>query len=194
MTHQEYLNQLGRYLKHIPPKDYQDTPDYFAEYFEERGPQHAEQVMADLGSPKEAAHDILTHLYEKERDNERPRNRNLLRLVGLSLLTAPLNLAATLALFSLFLLLLLLLFLILLAFSGLWASLILAGLASFWLAIEVATLAWFTSLFFLGLGMIAISLGLLATRGTIVLGSRLCQHLLHSIRQVIYKGEPYETV
>lgn len=59
MNQTEYLNQLNRYLKKLPKSDYENAMDYFTEYFEEAGEQRA---IAELGTPKEAAAEILYNL------------------------------------------------------------------------------------------------------------------------------------
>lgn len=59
MNQSEYLNQLRKYLKKLPKPDYENAMEYFTEYFEEVGEQRA---MGELGTPKEAASDILDNL------------------------------------------------------------------------------------------------------------------------------------
>ncbi len=59
MNRSEYLNQLRKYLKKLPKPDYENAMEYFTEYFEEVGEQRA---MEELGTPKEAASDILDNL------------------------------------------------------------------------------------------------------------------------------------
>ncbi|MBF1707103.1 MAG: hypothetical protein HXO91_00805, partial [Streptococcus sanguinis] len=52
MTRTEYLAELEKYLKKLPRKDYEETMDYFTEYFDEVGPEGEAAAIADLGSPK----------------------------------------------------------------------------------------------------------------------------------------------
>ena len=66
MKRTEYLAQLDKYLKKLPKNDYQEAMDYFVEYFDEAGPENEESVIAELGSPKEAAHDIMVNLLDKK--------------------------------------------------------------------------------------------------------------------------------
>lgn len=66
MTRNEYLAHLQRYLKRLPAEDYQDAMEHFNEYFDEAGPEHETQVIAELGSPKQAARETLDQLYEKK--------------------------------------------------------------------------------------------------------------------------------
>ena len=66
MTRTEYLNQLEAYLMKLPQSDRIEAMDYFKELFDDAGPEGEEELIASLGSPKEAAHDILTTLLDKK--------------------------------------------------------------------------------------------------------------------------------
>ncbi|MFU2203667.1 DUF1700 domain-containing protein [Streptococcus hyovaginalis] len=97
MTRTEYLAKLDRYLHRLPEKDYQEAMDYFTEYFDEAGPENEAQVMTELGTPKEAAQDLLEQLWDKQEDREPSRSRfKGLRLALLTLIVAPLSLLAIL--------------------------------------------------------------------------------------------------
>ena len=65
MTKVEYLAKLDCYLRKLPKDDYQEAMDYFREYFDESGPENEEAVIAELGTPKEAARDIISRLLER---------------------------------------------------------------------------------------------------------------------------------
>lgn len=73
MTRTEYLAQLDNYLKKLPQTDYQEALDYFTEYFDEVGPEGESAAMAELGSPKEAAHEIIINLLDKKNRRRQPR-------------------------------------------------------------------------------------------------------------------------
>ena len=62
MTRKEYMEQLRKYLKRLPKEDYDNAIEYFSEYFDEAGPENEQQVMEELGQPKEAARELLLHL------------------------------------------------------------------------------------------------------------------------------------
>lgn len=66
MTKVEYLAKLDKYLRKLPKEDYQEAMDYFSEYFEEAGPENEAQVIAELGTPKEAARDIISRLLDEK--------------------------------------------------------------------------------------------------------------------------------
>lgn len=76
--------------------------DYFREYFEEAGPENETQVIAELGTPKEAARDIISRLLdEKIIDQEkRPKGRvSVVWLAILAILATPVALPLALVLF-----------------------------------------------------------------------------------------------
>ena len=70
--------------------------DYFTEYFDEVGPEGEAAAIADLGSPKEAAHEIMLNLLDKkvEEDNQdsssSKNTKNIVQIAILSILAAPL--------------------------------------------------------------------------------------------------------
>lgn len=66
MTKIDYLAKLDKYLRKLPKEDYQEAMDYFSEYFEEAGPENEAQVIAELGTPKEAARDIISRLLDEK--------------------------------------------------------------------------------------------------------------------------------
>lgn len=86
MTRADYLNQLEQALFQLHPSARQEALDYFNEYFDEK--ENDEQAIQELGSPKEAAHEILANLYYPQygladhplypcRPNRRPPSNHL---------------------------------------------------------------------------------------------------------------------
>lgn len=62
MNREEYLRELSKYLKKLPKKDYDDTMNYFEEYFDEVGVEGEQDLIRELGSPSVAASEILSKL------------------------------------------------------------------------------------------------------------------------------------
>lgn len=71
MTRNEYMEQLEKYLKRLPKEDYDNAIEYFSEYFDEAGAENEQQVMKELGEPKEAARELLLNLLEESVGNKR---------------------------------------------------------------------------------------------------------------------------
>lgn len=70
MNRKEYLNQLDKYLRRLPSEDYQNAMDYFTELFDEAGPDKEAEVIAELGSPREASMEILSALLDKQMEQQ----------------------------------------------------------------------------------------------------------------------------
>lgn len=161
MTRTEYLAQLDHYLKKLPAKDYQEAMDYFTEYFDEVGPEGEAVAMAELGSPKEAAHEIIINLLDKkiEEDSSVKNSKQIVQIAILSILAAPLAiplliLALTLV-FTFFLLISVFAFVMAVFAFAMFAI----GASLIW---DSLTLGMTTSLpaFALSLGMSLLALGL----------------------------------
>ncbi len=66
MTRNEYMEQLKKYLKRLPKEDYDNAIEYFSEYFDEAGSENEQQVMEELGEPREAARELLLNLLQEK--------------------------------------------------------------------------------------------------------------------------------
>ena len=165
MTRTEYLAQLEKYLKKLPAKDYQEAMDYFTEYFDEVGPEGEATAIAELGNPKEAAHEIIINLLDKkiEEDSQEAssvkNSKQIVQIAILSILAAPLAiplliLALTL-IFTFFLLVSVLAF-VMAVFTF---AMLLLGASLIW---DSLTLGMATSIpaFALSLGMSFLALGM----------------------------------
>lgn len=192
MTRYEYMDQLQAYLKHLPPADRQDTLDYFNEYFDEAGPDAEDSVMAELGSPRQAASDILANLYGREKIQENPRTSNMVWLLFLSICAAPMGIALATTLICTLLTILILFLSVLLLLACLWIVVFLLALSLAFLALEVLTLSWASSLLFLGLSLISLYLTILGSRLTIRLANQLLLRAIHWLQARISKGGSHE--
>lgn len=165
MTRTEYLAQLEKYFKKLPAKDYQEAMDYFTEYFDEVGPEGEAAAIAELGNPKEAAHEIIINLLDKkiEEDSQEAgsvkNSKQIVQIAILSILAAPLAiplliLALTL-IFTFFLLVSVLAF-VMAVFTF---AMLLLGASLIW---DSLTLGMATSIpaFALSLGMSFLAFGL----------------------------------
>lgn len=74
------MEQLRKYLKRLPKEDYENAIEYFSEYFDEAGPENEQQVMEELGEPKEAARELLLNLLQESvgdgKDSTGEKRRN----------------------------------------------------------------------------------------------------------------------
>ncbi len=155
MTRTEYLAQMERYLKRLPQKDYQEAMDYFTEYFDEAGIENEAQVIDELGSPKEAASEIIASVLGKHMDTPEKTPKSRATIVGLTILSLC---AAPIALPVLLALILFILAVLLACLASIIAAYVF-GLAG----IVVAGVTLFESITLLGTSFSAQAMGLGAT-------------------------------
>ncbi|TWT14407.1 DUF1700 domain-containing protein [Streptococcus sp. sy010] len=91
MTKTEYLGKLSKYLKKLPREDYQEAMDYFEEYFAEAGPDKEAEIMAELGSPRQAAQDIIDNILDKHLldESKQSSNKKLILILISAILISP---------------------------------------------------------------------------------------------------------
>ena len=66
MTREEYMAKLQKYLRKLPKQDYEDAIDYFNEYFSDTDEEGQQKLMEELGTPKEAAADLMCNLLDRK--------------------------------------------------------------------------------------------------------------------------------
>ena len=75
MTSGEYLKQLEKYLRKLPQSDYEDAMEYFTEYFADAGPENEQAVIKELGTPKQAAAELMRNLLKRKKNRKRRKKR-----------------------------------------------------------------------------------------------------------------------
>ncbi|MHC3567867.1 DUF1700 domain-containing protein [Streptococcus suis] len=191
MNRKEYLQNLEKYLKNLSKEDFQDTLDYFNEYFDEKD--NDEEAIIELGTPDEAAKEIIANLYDKERIEDKPNTSNMVWLTILAILAAPIGVPLAITLVALFITLLLITFSLFLLLISLWIVLLSLAIAQLLLAFDLLTLSWSSSLLFTGLALVCLALTLLGSKFTLDLGSKTFLLVLHWVQRKIRKGGYYET-
>ncbi|MBQ8198301.1 MAG: DUF1700 domain-containing protein [Lachnospiraceae bacterium] len=66
MNKNEFLRQLENLLSDLPEEERREAMEYYVEYFDEAGPEKEAEVLRELGSPSEVAHNIREDLAGKE--------------------------------------------------------------------------------------------------------------------------------
>jgi len=100
MDKQEYITHLRRGLKRLPKEETDKIVDYYIEYFDEAGEEHTQEVITDLGDPKELASKIIAELaikYINQPDKPIKGKFNGVKLSILSVCAAPIALPLALA-------------------------------------------------------------------------------------------------
>ena len=95
MTREEYMAKLQKYLRKLPKQDYEDAVEYFNEYFSDADEEGQQKLMKELGTPKEAAADLMCNLLDrkiKEQDDnaeEKKSRKGITTLAILTILSTP---------------------------------------------------------------------------------------------------------
>lgn len=187
MTRTEYLNQLEKYLRKLPKADFESAMQHFTEYFEEAGEAHEQSVINELGSPKEAAADLLHNLLKKDMDQKNPSREktasSLVRtmtLVFLAILLTPISVPILCGVLLILFLALLFLIIALAVFLYAGSSLIfqggtyfIEGLTAFFHSSAGGCILSGTGMFGIGSGILFLLLTLYLCRTLILVCTRL---------------------
>lgn len=104
MSREEYLRALSRELRRLPKDEYEKAMDYYVEYFEEAGPVKEQEIIKDLGSPKDVAAQIIMDAAMERMDKpQRSMKRGLstVWMVVLAVCAAPIALPLAIAILAL---------------------------------------------------------------------------------------------
>ena len=165
MTKSEYLAKLDKYLKKLPREDYLEAMDYFREYFDEAGPENEEEVIAELGAPKDAAHDIISRLLDEKivEDEKSPKNRAVIIWIAiLAILASPVALPLILALLMVIITILAIGIAIIAMVLALGVALLTSGVYMLVDSWSYFSIAPSTTALGVGLGLLSLGLALLA--------------------------------
>lgn len=157
MTKTEYLAKLTKYLRKLPQKDYEEALEYFMEYFEEAGPENEAQVIAELGTPKEAAHEVITRLLDEKiiEDKSSLRNKTtILWIAILAVLASPVALPILLFFLAMLMTLLMIIFAVIVTALALTFALLISGVYTFFTSFSLLSVSLASTLFGAGLGLL----------------------------------------
>ena len=188
MTKVDYLAKLDKYLRKLPKEDYQEAMDYFSEYFEEAGLENEAQVITELGTPKEAARDIISRLLdEKIIDQEKtPKSRvSMVWLAILAILSAPVTLTLALFLFLAVITILALGVAAIAVVLSLGVAFLTSGIYMLFDSWYYLNISFSTTALSFGLGLLALGLSLLA----LLVAGAVCKVVGRSIVNLARKTE-----
>lgn len=157
MTRTEYIAKLTKYLRKLPQKDYEEALEYFMEYFEEAGPENEAQVIAELGTPKEAAHEVISRLLDEKIIEEKSSLRNkttILWIAILAILASPVALPILLFFLAMLLTLLVVIFAVIVTALALTFALLISGIYTFFTSFSLLNISLASTLFGGGLGLL----------------------------------------
>lgn len=157
MTKTEYIAKLTKYLRKLPQKDYEEALEYFMEYFEEAGPENEAQVIAELGTPKEAAHEVISRLLDEKIIEEKSSLRNkttILWIAILAVLASPVALPILLFFLAMIVTLLMIIFAVIVTALALTFALLISGVYTFFTSFSLLSVSLASTLFGGGLGLL----------------------------------------
>ena len=157
MTRTEYIAKLTKYLRKLPQKDYEEALEYFMEYFEEAGPENEARIIAELGTPKEAAHEVISRLLEEKivEDKSSLRNKTaILWIAILAVLASPVALPILLFFLAMIMTLLMIIFAVIVTALALTFALLISGVYTFFTSFSLLSVSLASTLFGGGLGLL----------------------------------------
>ncbi|MGT2686752.1 DUF1700 domain-containing protein [Streptococcus porcinus] len=191
MTRTEYLTELQNQLRKLPEDDYLEAMDYFTEYFDEAGPENEDKVITDLGSPKEAAREIIGRLLENKIESEDKRPKHYAKIIWLtilSILAAPTAIPIFLAIVSLVLAIIVVITVIIFSLIILGISFFANGCYVLFDSFSYLSSSINSTILSFGIGLMMIGGSLLA----IMLGFEVCAALIRGgallIQKMIKRG------
>ena len=157
MTKTEYIAKLTKYLRKLPQQDYEEAIEYFMEYFEEAGPENEARVIAELGTPKEAAHEVISRLLEEKIVEDKSSLRNkitILWIAILAVLASPVALPILLFFLAMIVTLLMIIFAVIVTALALTFALLISGVYTFFTSFSLLSVSLASTLFGGGLGLL----------------------------------------
>ncbi|GAF63363.1 hypothetical protein BTS2_0254 [Bacillus sp. TS-2] len=196
MSKEEYLKKLQIKIKKLPKEDINEVMDFYNEYFLEAGDENSEAVISRLGSPSFVASQILADYAVKELDHptvSTKKSFSAMWLIILAILAAPIALPMLIVMVTLAFCLILVYGLFILTLAIVVFCLPISGIYSVISGFAVIFQQWQTSIFFVGVGLVAIGLGVLLfdpfIRFTKAANSRLVKLLKRLFDKMIPKSK-----
>ena len=184
MTKTEYIAKLTKYLRKLPQQDYKEAIEYFMEYFEEAGPENEARVIAELGTPKEAAHEVISRLLEEKivEDKSSLRNKTtILWIAILAVLASPVALPILLFFLAMIVTLLMIIFAVIVTALALTFALLISGVYTFFTSFSLLSVSLASTLFGGGLGLLMFGGALLL----LLISFKICKLIVKLITLLI---------
>lgn len=103
MTREKYMSKLQKYLRKLPKQDYEDAIEYFNEYFSDADEEGQQKLMKELGTPKEAAAELMGNLLDrklKEEGEEKKDKKGIAAITILAILSTPVTIPLLVAMLA----------------------------------------------------------------------------------------------
>ena len=172
MTKTEYMKVLSKKLRRLPKEDYERAVEYFEEYFADAGLENEQKAIEDLGTPEEAARELIMDLAEENADKPPKTVKRGMRAIWIGILgicAAPIALPIALVFIILIACAFLVVFCVLLCIVIAGVSVAAGGIISTIAGAAVLFQSFADGLCNLGFGLGCFGAGLLFTYGSILL-------------------------
>lgn len=103
MTREEYMTKLQKYLRKLPKQDYEDAIEYFNEYFCDADEEGQQKLMKELGTPKEAASELMGNLLDRklnQEGEEKKDKKGIAAITILAILSTPVTIPLLVAMLA----------------------------------------------------------------------------------------------
>lgn len=103
MTREEYMTKLQKYLRKLPKQDYEDAIEYFNEYFSDTDEEGQQRLMEELGTPKEAASELMGNLLDRklnQEGEEKKDKKGIAAITILAILSTPVTIPLLVAMLA----------------------------------------------------------------------------------------------
>lgn len=191
MNKEEYMKQLKINLKRLPKEDFNRAVEYYEEYFAEAGEENEQKAVEDLGSPKEAADQIIKDMalnYSKEPVKDIKSGMNAVWIGILALFAVPIALPLLGAGIVVCLAMGLVAWSLLLALMVMAASAVILGPVTIIAGFTIITKSISVFCTCIGIGLMAMGIGAAMTYGMYVLGRRFLGWTLKMLARIIRMG------
>lgn len=187
MNKTEFINKVKQGLDNISKEEQENALRYYVEYFQDAGEENEEEVIKELGTPEEVVTKIKSEMnIEKDLNNKTNVKKTEPWVIVLLVLASPFIFAGLAILASL----ILALFCVIFAFGISSFALILAGIICSAVSFIAIPTSFASFMFLLGMGLIALALGLFfglltyslansAVNGTV----SLCQKIWRGVKR-----------
>ena len=190
MNKQEYMKQLKIRLGRLPKEDFERAIEYFEEYFADAGEENEAKAIEDLGSPQEAADQIIRDTalhYSKEPVKNVRNGMNGIWVAMLAMFAVPIGLPLILSGIVLVIAVMIVVWSLLLALLLVAACAVITGPFSILAGFTIITKSFPVFLCCCGLGLLSMGLGAARTYGTYLLCRSFLGWTLHRLAGIIRK-------
>lgn len=191
MNKELYMKSLKKKLRRLPKAEFEKAVAYFEEYFEEAGPDQEEQAILDLGTPEEAAHQIIQNIAienTKEPIRNVKKGINAVWVGILAVFAAPVALPFIVMALALALILLASAAIIFAVLFACGVLIILMGPVCIWAGFTMLTTSLPAALICFGQGLSGVGIGLLLVWGVYFFIRKCINWLVAFFGKMVKKG------